>query len=80
MATVDDNAGVEMKLEEGSRRSNHPHVWYIGGAYNKSALLSATVNIHLQRSLSPDLANHHQLHRRDKDPVASSTLVTLSSA
>ncbi|KAJ6860498.1 hypothetical protein NC651_036786 [Populus alba x Populus x berolinensis] len=47
MATIDDTASVEMKYEEGSRRSSHPHVWFVSGACNKAALLSATVNIHL---------------------------------
>jgi hypothetical protein len=32
MAAVDDTAGVEMKEDEGSRRSSHPHAWPVGGA------------------------------------------------
>jgi len=38
VAAVDDTAGVEMKEEEGGCRSNHPHVWSVGGACNQTEL------------------------------------------
>jgi len=34
MAAVDNTAGVEMKEDEGSCRSSHPHAWPVGGACN----------------------------------------------
>jgi len=38
MAAVNDPAGVEMKEEERSRWSSHPHGWSVGGACNKAIL------------------------------------------
>uniref|UniRef100_A0A3N7FC57 Uncharacterized protein n=1 Tax=Populus trichocarpa TaxID=3694 RepID=A0A3N7FC57_POPTR len=32
MAAVDNTAVAEMKWEEGSCRSSHPHAWSVGGA------------------------------------------------
>jgi hypothetical protein len=34
MAAVDNTAVAEMKWEEGSCRSSHPHAWSVGGACN----------------------------------------------
>ena len=38
MVAVDDTAGVEMKYEEKSCWSSHPHIWFVGGACNEAWL------------------------------------------